>query len=141
MKKSVAFTVYGNPKPWTRAGTMSKVKRKDGTIKHLNSPIHFDRNDPTWTQAVRMAGEEHRLPELLTGPLSMSIRFYLQRPKSKPKRIEYPDVKPDLDNLGKLIKDLLEGLIYKNDSQICEMKIYKQYAEEAPQANIWIGQM
>jgi len=44
-----------------------------------------------------------------------------------PKKIEHHIKKPDLDNLAKSVKDALQGLIYKTDSQIVELILRKRY--------------
>ncbi len=49
-----------------------------------------------------------------------------------------PDKKPDADNMMKSITDSLNGIAYKDDSQIVEAHIYKYYAEQ-PQAVVMIS--
>ena len=41
------------------------------------------------------------------------------------------DHKPDLDNIAKIILDSLNGLAYKDDSQVTVLHINKQYGEQA----------
>ena len=72
----------------------------------------------------------------LEGPLRMTIIAYMMIPKSTSKkrmklmidRVIRPTKTPDWDNLGKLSSDALEGLAYKNDSQIVTGIVYKYYA-------------
>lgn len=71
-------------------------------------------------------------------PIKVSITAYLQCPKSKSKKFreaalsgkEYPNKKPDVDNLFKTITDALSGVAYKDDKQICLGVISKFYAAE-----------
>lgn len=65
--------------------------------------------------------------EPLEGPLAMRTIFYLERPKSV-KRL-YPTVKPDLSNYLKLIEDAMNGVVYKDDSQIIFSQEWKLYAD------------
>lgn len=44
-------------------------------------------------------------------------------------RIKRPTVKPDIDNVIKIICDSLNGLAYKDDAQIVEVVAYKYYSE------------
>jgi len=37
--------------------------------------------------------------------------------------------KLDTDNIAKIVADSLNGVAYKDDSQICELIVHKQYAE------------
>lgn len=71
-------------------------------------------------------------------PISMSIRMYFPIPKSTPKAKRVlmvsddirPTVKPDIDNVMKSICDALNGIAYKDDTQIVSAFLYKYYAED-----------
>ena len=71
-------------------------------------------------------------------PLRMSIVAYMGIAKSKSKKFkqaaivgeERPTKKPDLSNIVKGVEDALNGLLYKDDSQIVELKLQKFYSEE-----------
>ncbi len=68
-------------------------------------------------------------------PLSMSIDFVYKKPESwsKKKKLEtvFHTSKPDLDNLIKGVKDALNGIAYKDDSQVCRLSnVDKYYGEE-----------
>jgi len=70
-----------------------------------------------------------------TLPLRATIEVYHQVPKSysKKKREQClsgfikPTVKPDLDNIAKVILDSNNKILYKDDSQITELIMKKQY--------------
>ncbi|MDD4564812.1 MAG: RusA family crossover junction endodeoxyribonuclease [Eubacteriales bacterium] len=70
-------------------------------------------------------------------PVFMSIHAFYGIPKSTPKKninlmlsgeIK-PCKKPDIDNIAKIIADALNGIAYKDDTQIIEMNIKKSYGE------------
>ena len=42
-----------------------------------------------------------------------------------------PTVKPDWDNLGKIVSDAMNDVVYKDDCQIFEAHISKRYGEVA----------
>ena len=73
-----------------------------------------------------------------TEPLKCEIKAYYKIPSSdsKKKRVEKikglirPTKKPDCDNVAKAILDALNGLAYKDDSQVVELHIIKYYAEQ-----------
>lgn len=68
--------------------------------------------------------------EPLDGALRMTIRACYPHPKSwsKRKRSErWKTSKPDADNLAKICGDALNGIVYKDDAQIAELTIQKQY--------------
>lgn len=69
------------------------------------------------------------------GALSLEIIFYMQIPKATSKKRyseligSYHISKPDCDNLAKGVKDSLEGVAYRNDSQIARLTVTKKYSE------------
>jgi Holliday junction resolvase RusA-like endonuclease len=44
---------------------------------------------------------------------------------------ERPTKRPDLDNQLKLITDAINGIVYRDDCQICEVRASKQYGPQA----------
>lgn len=81
----------------------------------------------------------------LEGPLRMDIVFVLPRPKNKVWKKKpmprYPHSgKPDRDNLMKSTQDALEGILFRNDSQICagEVEKYVASGDEKPHVEITI---
>jgi Holliday junction resolvase RusA-like endonuclease len=74
--------------------------------------------------------------EPLTCPVSLHFAVYLTIPKSASKKrqvlmangVILPTKKPDLDNVLKIIGDALNGLAYKDDSQIVNLILpWKRY--------------
>jgi Holliday junction resolvase RusA-like endonuclease len=51
-----------------------------------------------------------------------------------------PTKRPDWDNLGKLVSDSLNGLAYKDDSQIVEATAAKYYSDR-PRVEIEITEV
>lgn len=72
----------------------------------------------------------------LEGPLTLNLQFELPIPKSyskkKREQIYLGDVKhdkkPDLDNLVKFVTDCMNGLVYRDDSQIAAIYCTKNYS-------------
>jgi Holliday junction resolvase RusA-like endonuclease len=99
-----------------------------------------------WKADVRKQGEQYaHLPPVKVPftdiALKMELIFYMPRPKSLPKKVKHHMKKPDCDNLAKAVKDGLEGVFYKNDSQICDLRIKKVYCEEHPGVRVKIEPM
>jgi Holliday junction resolvase RusA-like endonuclease len=62
--------------------------------------------------------------------LKVDYIFTFESPQSMPKKIgigAYKIKKPDLDNLQKMVNDAMNGLIFRDDSQICEITAKKIY--------------
>ncbi len=72
-------------------------------------------------------------------PLSLEIKAFFGIPKSTSKKRRAlmeegkirPTKKPDIDNVFKVIADSLNGIAYKDDSQIISGAISKFYSEQA----------
>jgi len=76
--------------------------------------------------------------------VGMGIYVILQRPKGCKKK--YPTGRPDWDNYAKLVCDALNGVAYKDDSQIVQMQGWKRYAEQfsqwdTPGYYVWVHDM
>lgn len=74
----------------------------------------------------------------LTGSIRANITAYYKVPKSYTKKrlqairegIEYPQKKPDADNIAKIILDSLNKIAFDDDSQVTELTILKRYTED-----------
>ena len=72
------------------------------------------------------------------GAIKIKIDIYHKIPKSYTKKRvsdiregkELPTKKPDIDNIVKIILDALNGLAYKDDTQVIELNVKKYYTEE-----------
>lgn len=73
---------------------------------------------------------------LLEGPLAVEIFIYMPIPKSTPKKryhalVDAPHTKkPDIDNLVKLVKDAMNGVVYHDDAQVFSLTAVKRYGTE-----------
>jgi len=119
---TLAFTVWGIaqpkgssrafvPKGWTRAVvTAANPKTK------------------SWQQLVSAAALDAMVsPMLLDGPVSLSVSFYLPRPKSLRAKTKPHVTKPDLDKLVRSVKDGLTQIVWHDDSQVVEVRAWKAY--------------
>ena len=80
--------------------------------------------------------------EAITGPVRVDVRAWYRRPKShygtgrnagvlKPQfENVWPGTVPDLDNVEKAICDSLNGLVWKDDAQVVDMRSRKFYEDE-----------
>lgn len=73
----------------------------------------------------------------LEGSVKATITAYYKIPKSYSKKrikainegLELPTKKPDVDNIAKIILDSLNGIAYKDDSQIVNLTVIKKYTD------------
>lgn len=79
---------------------------------------------------------------LMTGPISMIVRFDFERPKShfgtgrnsgklKASAPAHHISTPDCDNCLKFLKDCLNRLVWKDDCQVFELTAIKRYSDTA----------
>jgi Holliday junction resolvase RusA-like endonuclease len=86
---------------------------------------------------VRLAASRYAPEALLEGPLQLEVKVYKPSLKSFSKkkklqaeqRILRPTSKSDVDNYVKGIKDALNKVIWKDDSQIVSLQASKWYSE------------
>ena len=119
---AVILMVHGTPAP---QGSKRPVRLGSGRIGLVESS---DKVKP-WRDAVRAAGlKAFRRP--FTGPVAVTLNFYLRRPSSIPARITHPGKYPDLD---KLCRSTLDGLktggAYLDDGQVVTLATSKEFGE------------
>jgi Holliday junction resolvase RusA-like endonuclease len=130
---SVRFTVYGIPAP---AGS----KRGFVQAGHVRIVDDSVRSRP-WKALVSDAAlkETGGRGPLFRGPLTLEVWFVMPRPKGhfgageklRPSAPEYPAVKPDATKLLRAVEDALNGIVWKDDSQVVVQHVYKLYGEPA----------
>lgn len=94
-----------------------------------------------WRAAVSHAAREAMgdLPPF-AGAVSISMGFYFPRPKShyktkgglptqelKDHAPQWHSIKPDRDKLERAIGDAMTGIVYRDDSQITDGRVFKMY--------------
>lgn len=80
-----------------------------------------------YEQVVALAAKAAmRGNKMLTGPLDVRLLFFLNKPKSN--KSTEPVGKPDFDNLAKAVCDALNGIVWKDDSQIVHATVTKEWA-------------
>lgn len=117
-----APTGKGRPRVATRGGharayTPAKTRTREGIVASLAMDA--------------MAGRP-----AMTGPVQVAVSVVSPIPTSwsRRKRAEAIDqpcpVKPDLDNIIKLVLDSINGIVFADDRQVVELIASKRYGEE-----------
>jgi Holliday junction resolvase RusA-like endonuclease len=81
----------------------------------------------TYEAAIREYVRSKYDGDPLEGPLIVSIYAWFKKPKSS--RLTHPSVKPDADNIAKAVLDSLNGILWHDDKQVCQLSIHKVYAD------------
>jgi crossover junction endodeoxyribonuclease RusA len=126
MSGFVTFRVHGIPKGQPRARAVRR-----GAHAGVYDP--GTAND--WKSSVALAARQAGLGATpITGPVSLSIEFYLPRPKRLCTR-KHPAfellcaVKPDVDNAAKAVMDALTAVgAWVDDAQVSRLVVQKWYA-------------
>ena len=63
-----------------------------------------------------------------TAPIQIKITAYYKKAKSN--KMLQPALKPDADNIAKIVCDGLNGIAYKDDKQITCLTVDKVWAED-----------
>jgi len=127
--KHVAFRVYGLPE--SQGSARAFVRGGRPVITSTN------KNLGDWRRLVADASQKHA--DLLGGAVSLSLKFYLPKPKSTPKKVYWPAKRPDLDKLIRAVGDALTGIMWADDSQICVIFALKFYADGEHPPGVDIG--
>ena len=103
-------------------------------------------NTRNYERALRQAYQKNCGDKpLITGPVILLIFAVFEPPKSasKKKREEMllghilPTIKPDYDNIAKIVGDALNGVAWLDDKQIVNASVHKYYGE-TPRVSVQI---
>lgn len=139
----VRFTIPGDPVAKGRARSVTR-RGKGGAsyIAHITpeKTERYEARVAVFAQQA-MAGTQ---PE--EGAVSLSVRAYFPIPASWSKKrqqaardgLEHHTKRPDADNCAKAVLDGLNGVVWKDDSQVVTLSIEKRYAE-VPRVEVIVG--
>ncbi|WP_238840738.1 RusA family crossover junction endodeoxyribonuclease [Prescottella equi] len=121
----IAFFVAGRPAP--QGSKEFKGKSRAGKAILVESSKHVG----SWRDQIAWYARQQN-PELLTGPVKMTLQFVMVRPKALSKSKPTPPATQrtgDSDKLARAVGDSLTGICYEDDAQIIELHVYKRIAE------------
>ena len=122
----IILDISASPIAWKRAGYT-----KRGSYILVYDQQKKEKAQTQWLLKGQYGGD------ILTTPLKLNIIFYLPIPKSvsKKRRREMnlglisAMHKPDIDNLCKFYLDSMNGVIFKDDSQVVFLSAQKKYSD------------
>lgn len=117
----VMIIIPGKPCAWQRARS--------------NGKIRFDSPEQRWAKnniaSIGFEAMKGRPP--FEGPLELIVAAFWPWPKSISVKkkcrygAQFHTARPDSDNLAKLLGDALNGIVWRDDSQICTLQVTKRY--------------
>ena len=122
--------------------TVLGVPKAQARHKHFRRGKFSGTYDPSEDKKETLTDiVQSQAPEIpINAPIFLELTFYMPRPKAyygtgskseilKDSAPEWHTSKPDGDNLEKFVTDSLNGIYYKDDSQICFVIRKKVYSE------------
>lgn len=132
----LSFTVPGKPMGQPRA----RVTTASGHVRHYDpwqSRQYKERIAVACRRGMRSCGA---VPGKVSAPdgFRVLVKACFSRPTSWPKRkVEASEeglvphvVRPDADNVAKIVLDALNGIVWKDDSEVVWLMVCKSYARE-----------
>ena len=98
--------------------------------------VYTDQQTKDYEKLVGISYQNCKDRKVYTNAIKMEIRAYFEPIKSISKKERDRLIgksytkKPDADNIAKIIMDGLNGIAYKDDSQVVELTVTKHYSEK-----------
>ena len=134
----ISFYVPGNPAPQGSKRPIPR-KRKDGSYTGKVSLLESSKYLEAWREIVTWHAMRQRKGRTLTGPLVLTVEFYLPKPPNT-KYPDYPLGPPDTDKLLRAIGDALtHSKLIRDDALFIDTHASKRWAtDRKPGAQISI---
>lgn len=124
----VSFVIPGRLRGKGRPRAQIRHRKGGGTFVHVHND---DKTISAEASVKQFAALAMRGLAPFTGPLILDVTINLNRPTSWPKKRKAAEFhatgKPDLDNIAKMLGDACNGIVWGDDSQLCEIRIRRGY--------------
>jgi Holliday junction resolvase RusA-like endonuclease len=123
MLREITFAIYDKPIPWKRPAHAKNGRNYDAQKKEK---LYYRTIICQYLKKYPSMQER-----LLSGPISINLRFYFKLPTSKQalqNKGLYHIQKPDLDNLTKFVLDVMSGILFEDDASVFKINATKCYS-------------
>jgi crossover junction endodeoxyribonuclease RusA len=135
----ISFFVRGHPA--TQGSKRGFAIKKNGVYTGQVAMVDSCKRLPGWRESVRNEAEKAWTLPPIEGPVCMRLIFILPRPKwhfgtgknSSTLKVTaplWPDGKPDLTKLERAAEDAMKGIIWTDDSRVCEKITRKTFSND-----------
>jgi Holliday junction resolvase RusA-like endonuclease len=114
---SIKFTVYGKPQ-----GKARPRFTRQGRAYTPKNTVDYEKQIK---QAYIAAGGT-----LISDTFPIQICITACFKKAKSNKMQFPTLKPDTDNIAKVVCDALNGVAYHDDKQITSLTVDKVWADD-----------
>lgn len=123
------FTIMVGGKPIGKKAptfTGKGVRMRSGRLIHAvpNTAAKSYQKSIAWAAKAMMV--HHKIAQF-DGPVRLLITVVVAKAKSN--KMSHPMIKPDWDNVSKIVGDGLNKVAYKDDVQVVEAHVYKRFGE------------
>lgn len=144
--KGVGDLVLPVPKPseWYYLEIDIRPKPKQRPRVLRNGMVFTPHETVLFEMQIRMAALQSDLPYWVNGAIGLACYFTLPRPKDHQELgVSWCTNQPDRDNLEKAILDAMNGVIVRDDEQICFGAQWKMHSpeNETPKIRLYIFPM
>jgi len=128
------FELPGEPRAWERAG--ARIARNREGQQFIHFYVGFEekqyRNALAWSAKAALRGKQPT-----SQPVAVLVHAFMPIAKSWPDRdkinarngAKLHTGTPDADNLGKLVGDALNEIVWNDDAQIVDLRVIKRYSD------------
>ena len=123
----IAFTVFGVPVPkGSKRAFVLPNSRRVAMVESSAKTLKPWLSDVRYQASLKMNGHD-----LLLGPVALHLDFSMPKPKSYPKRRQLfmTKARGDADKIARAVLDALKGVLYRDDAQVVELLIRKEYGD------------
>lgn len=114
----LTIRIEGKPIAWSRP----RPRRYGG--------FYSPHKETGWYAQILLQAKAFKPASPMDGPLRLSIEFLMPRPQAR-KKDTWHIVRPDRDNLEKLVSDALKDAGWmRDDSQVCSGPVEKRYPKQ-----------
>lgn len=138
-ENALTFVVFGLPRP---AGSKRAFALKKNGVFTGRTVVTDDCKDSReWKNNVRREAAINMdgMPMFL-GPVILTAVFYMPRPKGhyrtgkraaelRPAAPRHITTKPDLLKLTRAVEDAMTGIVWRDDAQVVEHRLFKKYGQ------------
>lgn len=121
---TIEFTILGKP--------MGKQRARSTSFGKMYTPV----TTVQYENLIKMTYGELKRDMIQEGSIHLSIEALMPIPISWSKKKQNSSIgrmctnRPDVDNIAKIVMDALNGIAWKDDSQVAVLLIVKRYSEQ-----------
>ncbi len=120
LQEPIRMIILAEPTPKARARTVFK----NGRVRSYTPQKTQEAQD--YIKSILSEYKDKMFPAYV--PVKLTVTFWRTKPKWTLKREVMPVRKPDTDNFIKLALDSINGLLVKDDAQICSIVAKKRWS-------------